>query len=375
MSTFSDAAELRQKTMTAVGLRHATGGIELLEEFECGVPALQPRDILVRIAACAMNPIDVKLRTNRGQPGPLEQPKIFGFDGAGVVEAIGTDARLFAVGDKVYFAGSVDRNGTNAELVAVDERIVAKVPKSISLTDAASIPLTALTAHESLFESAGFEPAGKFGQHYLTRGKTLLVLPGAGGVGSMVIQQAKGLTQLFVIATASRQESMDACREFGADLVINHSKPLMPQLVAANLGPNSIDYIINGHDITERFDEYIEILKPFGRIVEIAPVKKDLPMYKMQQKRLSYVWEFIFTRVLYDIDMDKHGVILDLIADFVDSGKVRPSARHVLPWSVDSFRKAHAMQESGAMIGKIVVTREVITREDEAECKAATSES
>lgn len=352
--------------MRAIGLRASTGGVDLLEEFECETPVLRPRDLLVRVVAAALNPVDCKLRTNRGEPGPLAQPLILGFDGSGEVVARGEAAALFETGSRVFFAGSILRNGTNAEFVAVDERLVASVPASMSFTEAASLPLTGLTAMEGLTESMSFERTGRFNQHFDTIGKRLLVLPGAGGVGGMVVQLAKLLChKLFVIATASRGESGAACQDLGADLVLNHSEPLGPQLEAAGLGASeSVDYIFNGHDVTARFDEYVEILRPFGRVVEIVPVKKSLPMYKMQAKRLSYVWEYMFTRSMYDVEMEKQGITLDILADFVDQGKVRTSIGHVFAWSVESFRVAHQQQESGHTIGKIVVSRE------EGECKS-----
>ena len=170
-------------SMTAIGLRTATGGVELLEQFEMAVPTLRPRDVLIRVASSGLNPVDTKKRHGFGAPGPLAEPVVLGYDAAGTVAAVGSEVTGFAVGDKVYTAGVLSRNGSNSELFAVDERIVGRAPKSLSLTQASAVPLVLLTAWEGLFESLGIKPFDPS-----ESGKTILVLPGAGGVGSLVIQ-------------------------------------------------------------------------------------------------------------------------------------------------------------------------------------------
>lgn len=344
-----------QIMMKAVGLMEATGGTDLLREFDCPIPEPGPRDLLVRVAASGMNPIDIKVRSGRGNPGPISEPKILGFDGAGIVEAVGANASLFKRGDKVYFVGSVIRNGSNAELVVIDERLVGRAPTVLALTLASALPLTVITAWEGLFERAGIEIGS-----YNNTEKRLLMLPGAGGVGSMAIQLAKKLTGLYVIGTASRPESAEAVRSLGADLIINHRQPLKPQLEAAGLGgTNSIDYIFNGHDISANIADYIEIVRPFGKIIEIVPLPKvELPLLELSMKSVAYLPGSMFSRAIYGVEMERQGEILKKIAQLVESGQVVVPQIIVFPWSLESLRNAHAMQETGNMIGKLVLTRE-----------------
>jgi NADPH2:quinone reductase len=345
-------------SMQAVGLEDVEGGLELLHEFHCPVPKLRSRDVLVRVTASAMNPFDSIMRTNFGNPGPLTEPKILGYDGAGIVEAIGSETRLgLKKGDRVYLSGSHLRNGTNADFVAADERLVGLAPSSVSLTQAASLPLALITAWESLFEHCRIP----FNPHSVpnpAQEKRLLVLPGAGGTGSFAIQLGK-LAGLYVVATASRPESMQACRDLGADLVINHREPLKQQLEAAGLpGADSINYIFNGFDISSNLDEYIELLAPLGKIVDIAPSGFAVPTTKLLMKSLTYASEFMMVRAAIEEEMGKHGEILNHASAFVDGGKMQIPSITALPWSAESLQEMHRMQASGATIGKLVMTHE-----------------
>jgi NADPH2:quinone reductase len=216
------------------------GGPEVLQFVTVPQPTLQPRDLLVRVKAFAVNPVDAKRR--RAGPSPLLFPKILGFDGAGIVEQVGSETTLFHVVDEVYFAGDATRQGCYAEFVAIDERIVGHKPKTLSFSEAAAIPLTGLTAWEAYFEQMHLEPKPN-----VNKG-TLLIFGGAGGVGSIAIQIAKGVANLRVIATASRSASVEYCRRMGADEVIDHSKELGPQLRA--LGLDGVDYILNCGEVT-----------------------------------------------------------------------------------------------------------------------------
>jgi NADPH:quinone reductase-like Zn-dependent oxidoreductase len=305
-----------------------------------------------------MNPFDAIMRTGFGTPGPLAEPKILGYDGAGVVEACGPETRLdVKKGDHVYLSGSHLRNGTNAEFVAVDERLVGLAPSSVSLTKAASLPLALMTAWESLFElcQIPFDPQSVPNPR---QDKRLLVLPGAGGTGSLAIQLGK-LAGLYVVATASRPESMQACRDLGADLVINHREPLKPQLEARGLpGENSINYIFNGFDLSNNFDEYIDILAPLGKIVDIAPSGFAVPTMKLLMKSITYATEFMMVRTALEDEMGKHGEILNHASAFLDEGKLQIPPVKVLPWSAESLRQMHTIQASGATIGKLVMTHE-----------------
>jgi len=348
----------RMVSMQAIGLESATGDVECLHEFNLPVPELRPRDILVRITASAMNPFDAIVRTNFGNPGPLSEPKILGYDGAGIVESCGPETRLgFKKGDCVYLSGTHVRNGTNAEFVAVDERLAGRAPSSVSLTKAAGVPLALITAWESLFEICHI-PFDPYSVPNPAQGKRLLVLPGAGGTGSFAIQLGK-LAGLFVVATASRSESMQACRDLGADLVINHREPLKPQLEAAGLpGVNCINYIFNGFAMSGNFDEYIELLAPLGTIADIAPSGFAIPTMKLMMKSLTYSAEFMMVRTTLEQEMGKHGEILNHASTFVDQGKLQIPAVTALPWSADSLRQMHRMQLSGTTIGKLVMTHE-----------------
>merc|ERR1712110_289666 len=276
-----------------------------------------------------------------------------GYDGAGVVEKVGSECSLFKVGDKVFFAGTLNRNGTNSEYTAVDERIVGHAPQSLSLTQAAAIPLVLLTAWEGLLEGLALTAHDQ-----KNAGKKLLALPGAGGVGSFVIQLASQVLSLDVIATASRPESAEACVALGAKYTINHREPLKPQL--EKLGINGVDYDFNAYDTSVYFDQYAEIVKPLGKIVSIVETNKDLPLTKLMFKRITFSWELMFTRPIFGVDMESQGLILNTGAKMIDSGALKLPQLKVLPFDLESLRSAHTEQESGKAIGKTVLTRESI---------------
>jgi zinc-binding alcohol dehydrogenase family protein len=345
-------APLTAGTMTVFGLK--AGGhdnsVQALEEFELPVPELQAKDLLVRVDAVAMNPVDTKIRKAHPPPGGF--PKVLGWDGAGVVKALGPQARGFKVGDRVYFAGSLIRNGSNSDYVAVDERIVAHAPASRTAAVAASVPLVALTAWEGL-EQLGVDPdtAGSGAQ------RRLLVIPGAGGVGSYIIQLAKACG-LQVIATASREESRNACFELGADFVINHREPLKPQL--EKLGIRDVHLIYDAVDFTGYSEQYGEIIQPFGKLVSITTHSKVQEMPEVfKRKSVSVSTEFMYTRSMFtadDIGRQRH--ILTRAAKMIDDGKLQTPIWKELPWSLESLRQAHELQESGKAIGKIIMSRE-----------------
>lgn len=344
------------KSMRAIGLNTGAkaGGLDQLSEFEMPLPELRPRDLLVRVAASGMNPVDTKKRQTNifGEgTGPLEAPVVLGYDGAGVVEKVGPECSLFKEGDRVYFAGAINRNGSNAEFVAIDERIVGHAPRSVSLTAAAAVPLVFLTAWEGLAEGLGLQAYDP-----KLAGKRLLVLPGAGGVGSFVIQLASQMYGLEVIATASRPESAKACVELGAKFTINHREPLKPQL--AELGIGEVDFVYNAFDTAVYFKQYAEIIKPLGKMVSIVETHSDLPLTDFMAKRISFAWELMFTRPVFGVDLEFQGFILNSGAKMLDSGALKLPELQVMPFDLDSLRAAHAHQESGRAIGKTVLTRE-----------------
>jgi zinc-binding alcohol dehydrogenase family protein len=338
-------------TMKAFGIR-VGGEIGVIEELELPVPELRPRDLLVRVEAVALNPVDTKMRSRETPPGGF--PKVLGWDGSGVVEALGAEVTGFQAGDRVFFAGSLIRNGSNADLVAVDERIVARAPSSITAAVAASVPLVALTAWEGL-ESLGVDPA----QIESGRQRTLLVIPGAGGVGSYVIQLAKA-AGLRVIATASREESREACTAIGADFVINHREPLKPQL--EQLGINGVHFIFDAVDFAGYAKQFSEIIQPFGKIVSISDSITDIAGSDLQPFRMKSVGilpELMFTRSMFEApDMDHQGEILAMTAQMIDEKRLQTPIWKSLPWSLESLHQAHELQESGKAIGKIVMSRE-----------------
>jgi len=344
------------KSMRAIGLNTGAqaGGLDQLSEFEMPLPELRPRDLLVRVAACGMNPVDTKKRKTNifGEgAGTLEAPVVLGYDGAGTVEKVGPECSLFKEGDQVYFAGAIQRNGSNAEFVAIDERIVGHAPRSVSLTTAAAMPLVFLTAWEGIAEGLGLQAHDP-----KLAGKRLLVLPGAGGVGSFVIQLASQMYGLEVIATASRPESAKACMDLGAKFIINHRNPLKPQLT--ELGIGEVDFVFNAFDTAVYFKQYAEIIKPLGKMVSIVETDNDVPLTDLMVKRISFAWELMFTRPLYEVDLDFQGFVLNTGAKMLDSGALRMPEVNILPFDLDSLKLAHMEQESGKTIGKTVLTRD-----------------
>lgn len=312
-----------------------------LRDAEVPEPEMAPRDVLIRVEAVSVNPVDYKKRRgHKAKHGQL----ILGYDGAGTVTAVGDEAEGFEVGDEVWWAGDATRPGANADLQAVDHRIVAKKPTTASFADAASLPLTALTAWEGMFD-----------QLRLSRedSATLLMVGGAGGVGSILIQLAKRLTALTVVATASRDETRAWVTRMGADAVVDHR-----DLVAEVSGvvPDGIDYIFSSYT-RGNIRDFAELLKPFGHVVSIDGTDEDLqPLFG---KSASMHWEYMFTRSRFETwDMAEQARILAAVADLVDRGDVVTTAtEYIDDFSAAGLREAHRMVESGQMIGKVVVHR------------------
>jgi NADPH2:quinone reductase len=318
-----------------------------LLDVELDAPVVGGRDLLVRVEAVSVNPVDTKVRAPKPQVEP--QPKVLGYDAAGVVEAVGPDVTSFQPGDAVYYAGDITRPGSNARLQLVDERIVARKPASLGFAEAAALPLTALTAWELLFERMGYDDEGS------GEGRSLLVIGGAGGVGSIAIQLGK-LSGFTVIATASREESAGWCRQLGADHVIDHRQPLGHQLQALGLGP--VDAALNLADTDRYWTELGELLAPQGRvglIVEPAGALRIGDPYK--SKCIGIHWEFMFARPrFHTADMAEQGRILARVAALVDDGRLRGTLRDTLsPINAENLREAHRRLESGRTIGKLAL--------------------
>ncbi len=316
-------------------------------EFETEIPKAEGYDLLVKIWANAVNPVDFKIRQNAAKNTVLDIPKIIGWDAVGTVEEVGEKTSRFKVGDEVYYAGDLTRNGCNAEYQLIDERIVGKKPKNLTIAEAAAIPLTGLTAYEALFDRIKVNPE-------TDKGKTVLILAGAGGVGSITIQLAKKLGNLTVIATASRQESVAWCKELGADFVVNHHN-LKEEL--EKIGHNQVDYILDFVDLEGYWETAAEIIKPQGHIVSITGSNKPLNINLLKNKSVTFSWEFMYTRSMFITDdIDRQHQILNHIADLLDAGTIKTTLTTTLEgFTVENLKKAHQMQESGKSIGKTVI--------------------
>lgn len=307
-------------------------------------PVLGARDLLVRVHAVSVNPVDAKVRAGARA---TEEPTILGYDAAGVVEATGADVTLFAPGDQVFYAGTIKRPGTNAELHAVDERLVGRMPRSLSYTEAAALPLTALTAWELLFDRLrAVQGEGE--------GRSILVVNGAGGVGSMLVQFARQLTRLRVIATASRPETRARATQMGAHDVIDHHKPLDEEL--ARIGVRSVNLVASLAASERHLPIYPRIIAPQGMLAVIDDVA-SFDIARLRQKSVTVAWEGVFTRSIYETeDMIEQHRILSEIARLVDDGILRSTIGCDLgAMTADTLKRAHRMIEAGQTVGKIVL--------------------
>ncbi len=325
---------------------------ESLVDVELPTPTPGPRELRVRVEAISVNPVDVKIRAPKDKTEA--EPRVLGWDAAGVVDAVGSDVTLFKPGDEVFYAGSIIKPGTNAELHLVDERIVGPKPTSLSFAEAAALPLTSLTAWELLFERLGIDPGGP--DQSAASGDALLITGAAGGVGSLAIQLAKLRTDLTVIATASRPQSIDWCRSLGADHVIDHTKPLAPQ--ALDVAPGGVRYVASLNATNSHFASLVELMAPFGRLGLIDDPKEPLDITKMKSKSLSLHWELMFTRSLYEqVDPITQHRILKEIAHMVDAGQLRTTIGNDFgPINAANLRRAHSAIEDGHTVGKIVLS-------------------
>jgi len=320
-------------------IAHTGKDIDSLVDIDIPVPSPSGRDLLVRVEAVSVNPVDYKQR----QMGSAT-PRVLGWDAAGTVDKVGSEVTLFKPGDAVYYAGDVTRPGCNSQFHLVDERIVGKKPKSLDFAQAAAIPLTAITAWESFFERLKVK-----------HDKSLLIIGGAGGVGSIGIQIARQ-AKLRVIATASRPETIAWCKELGADHVIDHRKPMRPQVEA--LGLKFVDYIANFNDVDEHWAAMGDLVAPQGGIVLIVGNKNPLVVDAVRAKSAAICFELMFTRPRFKTaDMIEQHNLLNHVADWLDAGKLKGTLKQTLsPINAANLRKAHAQLESGSTIGKIVLT-------------------
>jgi len=319
---------------------------DALQNITLETPRAEGRDLLVKINAVSVNPVDTKVRM--GKPPEGSEWRVLGFDAAGVVEAVGFEVKNFKPGDAVFYAGSIARPGTNSEYHLVDERIVGRKPASLSDAEAAALPLTAITAWEMLFDRLDVKRPTPQG------GNTILVIGGAGGVGSITTQLLRALTDLTVIATASRPETQDWVRECGAHHVIDHRQPLAPQVEALGLGAPG--FVFSTTQTGQHLADIVELIAPQGRFGLIDdPGELNAMPFKL--KAVSLHWELMFTRSLFETpDMAEQGRLLNEVAALVDAGRIRSTATEVAG-KIDAatLRAVHARIESGSARGKIVL--------------------
>lgn len=319
-----------------------------LVEFEAAMPEPGPLDLLVRVRAVAVNPVDTKIRASLGS-GPHDPPRILGWDAAGTVEALGSEVAGFSVGDEVYYAGDLTRPGCNAEYQAVDSRLVALKPKTWSFSEAAAVPLVALTAWELLVERMGVT-----GRETASN-KSLLVINGAGGVGSALIPIARAFG-LTVVATASRPETRAWCESLGAHHVINHREPLRPQVEA--LGITEFPYIANLYNTEAYWDVTADLIAPFGALGLIVEPREKIHIGDpLKAKCVRIVWEFMAARAKFKSpDMHVQGEILKATAFHCDLGAFPKIHTRVFDsLTVENLRQAHAAMETGTAHGKWVL--------------------
>lgn len=335
--------------MKAIGYFHPLPitAEDSLVETDLPVPSPGPRDLCVRVRAISVNPADVKSRATRTPP--KDEMMVLGYDAAGVVEAVGSAVSLFKPGDHVFYAGAMDRPGANSELHLVDERLVGAKPERLTFAEAAAMPLTAITAWELLFTRLAVPYGMK------TQTGTILIINGAGGVGSMLIQLARRLTGLTVIATASRPETVAWCKEMGAHHVIDHHQPMAASL--KRIGFPEVQFVASLTATDKHLPEIAQLIAPQGSVALIDdPKVLDITPFKL--KCVSVHWELMFTRSLYHTpDMIEQHRLLNEVADLVDAGVLRTTlTENVGTITVENLKRAHALVESGRSIGKTVLS-------------------
>ncbi|TEU28282.1 zinc-binding alcohol dehydrogenase family protein [Acinetobacter seifertii] len=317
---------------------------EALVDIELDTPVAEGHDLLVRVQAISVNPVDTKIRKNVSAESGW---KVLGWDAVGVVEATGDKVNQFKVGDVVWYAGALNRQGSNSELQLVDERIVGHKPKTLEATEAAALPLTAITAWEMLFDRLQVPKTAP-------ENTTILVIGGAGGVGSITIQLLKQLTNLTIIATASRPETKEWEKQLGADYVLDHRESLAPQI--KQLGLNAPSYVFSTTQTDQHLSDIVELIAPQGHFGLIDdPEQLDIKPFK--SKSVSVHWEFMFTRSMFQTeDMQKQSELLNEVSKLVEEGKIKTTVTEVLsPINAENLKQIHQQIESGKTKGKIVL--------------------
>lgn len=334
--------------MKAVGYTHSLPITEsnALVDLELDKPSASGRDLLVKVNAIAVNPVDYKIRHRVNPEGG--EPKVLGWDAVGEVVEIGADVTEFAVGDRVYYAGDLTRQGANAQYQLVDERIVGFAPKTLTDSEAAALPLTTITAYELLFDHLALK------QQTDKSDEVVLVVGAAGGVGSVMLQLLKTLTGATVIATASRESTKSWVSSLGADYVVDHSQPLPEQIKA--LGVGHVTHVASLNHTASYIDAFVEVMKPKGKLALIDD-PETLDVSKLKQKSLSLHWEFMFTRSMFETDdMVEQSHLLNHVARLIDEGKVKTTVgKHLGKINAANLIEAHRILEEGSAIGKLVL--------------------
>lgn len=316
-----------------------------LVDVDLARPSPSGRDLLVQIKAISVNPADTKVRAN-ARPEP-NMWKVLGWDAAGVVVEAGPEASQFKPGDEVFYAGSITRPGTYAEFHVVDERIVGRKPKTLGWAESAALPLTSITAWEALFDRLDVKGKGVPGA-----APAILIIGGAGGVGSIAIQLARKLTDLTVIATASRPETKAWVSDLGAHYVLDHSKPLAQEIAALGIGQPA--FVLSTTNTDEHLSQIVELIAPQGRFALIDD-PKVLDVNPFKRKSVSVHWEFMFTRSMFGTaDIAEQSNLLNKVSRLVDEGTIRTTlAEDFGPINAANLKRAHKLIESGRARGKI----------------------
>lgn len=325
-----------------------------LQDIELPQPVVSDHDLLVKVKAIAVNPVDCKIRQ---RVAPTDDSyKVIGWDAVGEVVAKGNDVTLFNVGDTVFYAGELNRPGCNAEYQLVDEKLVGVKPQNLSDADAAALPLTSVTAWELLFKHLAIQPKTPNTSQTSTKesNEIILIVGAAGGVGSILIQLAKTLTNAVVIATASRASSQDWIKSLGADYVVDHSQPILPQINALNIG--QVTHIASLNSTDTYIDTYVELLAPFGKI-SLIDDPEPFDIKKLKAKSLSLHWTFMYTRSMFKTDdMNEQGNILNRVSELTEQGLIKTTiGKNLGVINAENLRSAHQEIEAGSSIGKIVL--------------------
>lgn len=320
--------------------------LDSLTEIIKDVPKPKNQDVLVKIAGVSINPVDIA--TRKKISGQLTDPKVVGFDGYGEIVKKGSDVTKFEIGDTVFFAGDYSREGSYQEYELIDQRLIAKAPRKLSIEESVSMPLITLTASELLYEKLNIDPNAD------NSNKTVLIINGAGGVGSVAVQLAH-LAGLRVIATATG-EKVEWIKKLGADLVIDHHQDLIKQV--RDLGIKYVDYILGLSDNDPHWGEIVELIKPFGSIATITNLRES-NVSDLKNKSVNFNWEWMFTKAFYNLDsMSTQGKYLEKLADDLDSGIIKSTTTKVIKgFNIESLKEATKIVEAGHMKGKVVVVK------------------